>query len=127
MCSNYPPGAEHDPNAPYNQHDPEVREVEVVYTCTLSKQDEVGVDDYEYWEDLDEDGGCCGFDYSGCDLNEAWDNDHYTPSELLDKTVEIFEELLKDNPSGFYNGHNLKHLISECKGWEIDEKNIELS
>ena len=37
----YPPGAEHDPNAPWNQVDPEPRKVEVTVSITLSKTVEV--------------------------------------------------------------------------------------
>ena len=37
MMDNYPAGAEHDPNAPYNQSDPPEVEVELTMTETLTK------------------------------------------------------------------------------------------
>ena len=33
----YPPGAEHDPNAPWNQEELPEREIEVTVSVTLSK------------------------------------------------------------------------------------------
>lgn len=119
MLSNYPAGAEHDPNAPYNQHDPEPREIDVEYSCSLKKQTTIAVDDYEYWEDHDEDGGCCGYDYSGCDLWKAWKNDHYNPVELLARIASLLQGMINDNPNGFYKNYNLVYLKNECEGWTI--------
>lgn len=69
----YPPGAEHDPNAPWNQEELPEREIEVLVSITLSKTVKVKVSDYEiidsgkdenneYFEDID---------YSNCDLKNA--------------------------------------------------------
>lgn len=66
----YPLGAEHDPNAPWNQVDNPEREIEVTVSVTLSKTVKIKVSDYsitdsgkdedgEYFEDID---------YSKCDL-----------------------------------------------------------
>lgn len=68
----YPPGAEHDPNAPWNQVDPEPKKIEVTVSITLSKTVEVEVDDYIAEEVSDEDGyhGVV-YDYSECDLEQA--------------------------------------------------------
>ena len=43
----YPPGAEHDPNAPWNQVDNPEREIEVTVSVTLSKTVKVRVSDYK--------------------------------------------------------------------------------
>ena len=68
----YPPGAEHDLNAPWNQVDPEPKKIEVTVSITLSKTVEVEVDDYIAEEVSDEDGyhGVV-YDYSECDLEQA--------------------------------------------------------
>ena len=70
--SNVPIGAEYDPNAPWNQVDPEPRKVEVTVSITLSKTVEVEVTDYIAEEDYDEDGyNGINYDYSECDLEQA--------------------------------------------------------
>lgn len=70
--NNYPAGAEYDPNAPWNQVDPEPRKIEVTVSITLSKTVEVEVTDYIAKEDSDEDGHrSISYDYSKCDLEQA--------------------------------------------------------
>ena len=53
----YPPGSEFDPNAPYNQSEPEEIEVEVVISQTLSKSTKIITTDYTVneWEDFEPD------------------------------------------------------------------------
>ena len=46
----YPPGAEFDPRAPYNQVDLPEKEIEVTISVTLSKTVKVTVDDYDVYE-----------------------------------------------------------------------------
>ena len=68
----YPAGAEYDPKAPWNQVDPEPREIEVTVSITLSKTVEVEVTDYTAEEDYDEDGyNGINYDYSECNLEQA--------------------------------------------------------
>lgn len=70
--NNYPAGAEYDPNAPWNQVDPEPRKIEVTVSITLSKTVEVEVTDYTVKEEFDEDGHrSISYDYSKCDLEQA--------------------------------------------------------
>ena len=68
---NYPMGAD-TPDAPWNQVDPEPREIEVTVSITLSKTVKVEVTDYTAEEDYDEDGyNGINYDYSECDLEQA--------------------------------------------------------
>lgn len=69
----YPPGAEHDPNAPWNQVDNPEREIEVTVSVTLSKTVKIKVSDYEITDSgKDEDGEYFeDIDYSNCDLKDA--------------------------------------------------------
>ena len=69
----YPPGAEHDPNAPWNQVDNPEREIEVTVSVTLSKTVKIKVSDYEITDSgKDEDGEYFeDIDYSNCDLKGA--------------------------------------------------------
>lgn len=69
----YPPGAEHDPNAPWDQVDNPEREIEVTVSVTLSKTVKIKVSDYEITDSgRDEDGEYFeDIDYSNCDLKGA--------------------------------------------------------
>ena len=69
----YPPGAEHDPNAPWNQVDNPEREIEVTVSVTLSKTVKVRVSDYKITDSgKDEDGEYFeDIDCSNCDLKSA--------------------------------------------------------
>lgn len=88
----YPPGAEHDPRAPYNEVDTPEKEIEVCISVTLSKTVKVKVSDYtivdsgkdedgEYFEDID---------YSDCDLKTAVKEQITLPQDT-------------------------------CKGWDVDD------
>lgn len=94
--SNYPAGAENDPNAPYNQIDPEPIEIEVTVSITLSKTVKVYVDDYiEEAPEVDEDGRYYkgNIDFSNCDLKSAVKNQVLLPNEK-DWNVDDFEVML---------------------------------
>ena len=68
----YPAGAEYDPNAPWNQIDPEPQEVEVTISMTISKTVKIKVTDYTCEEDWDEDGyHGINYDFSDCNLEQA--------------------------------------------------------
>ena len=79
----YPPGAEYDPKAPWNQVDPEPRKIEVTVSITLSKTVEVEVTDYTTTEEIDEDNNHnIIYDYSECDLERAVRNQVTLPNSV---------------------------------------------
>lgn len=90
----YPPGAEHDPNAPWNQEENPEREIEVTVSVTLSKTIKVKVSDYDVINSgKDEDGNYFeDIDYSNCDLKEAVTNQELLPQDKCpDWDVDDFE------------------------------------
>lgn len=98
----YPPGAEHDPNAPWNQVDNPEREIEVTVSVTLSKTVKIKVSDYniidsgkdedgEYYEDID---------YSNCDLESAVKEQIYLPQEAY-KYIISGKKSAKDDLKGW--------------------------
>ena len=119
----FPAGAEFDPSAPYNQEEQPEKEFDVVCSQTLSKNDSVFTNGYDYIEDYDpEDGGYVSYDTINVIWSEEWhDNDHYTPLQL----IELFQKYLLDEVNGSCtvnkNTNYLNHLISECEGWTEDE------
>ena len=85
----YPPGAEFDPNAPYNQCDPPEIDIAVTVHETLVKEDSVVTNDA--WYVYEEEGGCYLEDtnFHPC---EEWKNQN----DLLAVTIfKAKEEITK--------------------------------
>lgn len=121
----YPPGAEYDPNAPWNEPDIPEATFDVCISQTLSKSVKVTTDDYSPEVDADEDGTYMYPDTSDTDWKAAYGNDqHYTPLELIKQFKEFLEKLLPDPITFRREYHRAKHLISECEGWIEDETEI---
>lgn len=139
MKSNYPPGAEHDPNAPYNQVDVPEKEFDVTCSQSLSKTVTVWTNNYipgasgvDY--EPDDEGGYCAVGWHDPDDtsdtnwgDEYHDNDHYTPIQL----IELFKESLKnqleswkgmdETSAGKAQIRRIEHLIEECSNWIEDD------
>jgi hypothetical protein len=119
----YPPGAEFDPSAPYNQVDLPEREIEVTVSVTLSKTVKVMVDDYSVEEDADEDGRYLSYDFSDCDLHKAVEDQITLPQDLAAFTERMFNQhcaSLKAVGMPKY----LKDAIEDCKDWLVDEMEV---
>lgn len=88
----YPSGAEHDPNAPWNQKDLEEKDIEVTISVTLSKTVTISVNDYKIGESgLDEEGYYFeDIDFSECNLEEAVKEQITLPQDL-DKSWDVDE------------------------------------
>ena len=85
----YPSGTEHDPNAPWNQPDPQLLEVSVCVSITLSKTVKIKVCDYNIEEDNLP-------NFSDCNLKEAVSQQVSLPNEKFpDWTVDDFEVILE--------------------------------
>lgn len=118
----YPPGAEFDPRAPYNQVDLPEKEIEVTISVTLSKTVKVMVDDYEVEEDADEDGRYLSYDFSNCDLHKAVEDQVVLPQNLAEFTEKMFNHDLNLKAAGM--PRYLKEAIEDCKGWTVDEMEV---
>ena len=115
----YPPGAEFDPNAPYNQSEPEPIKLDVYITQVFSKPANIEVTDYEY--EIDEFGKY--YDTSNCDLKGATCNQVTTIEDILTELPKIYKELTA-NDSGTitkYQLNRLKVLAKACEDWNLDE------
>lgn len=115
----YPPGAEFDPRAPWNQVDLPEKEIEVTISVTLSKTVKVSVNDYTVEEDTDEDGRCLSYDYSDCDLHKAVEDQIYLPQNLAIVTERLFDQDLDLKAAGM--PRYLKDAIKDCKDWNLDD------
>ena len=106
----YPPGAEFDPNAPYNQFEPEEKEYDIEAVFELRRNDAVLTTDYD---------GDGNLNNPRCE----WSSLHMTPMELIAecKRLAVFAYELSCN--GYIDGSekqmdHLCHVIAECEGWE---------
>lgn len=129
----YPPGAEYDPSAPYNQE--EVPDIDFDLTCSqcLSKTVEVTTNNYlpgstEVEYEREPDGSYSSTTYAGApdtsdtDWEEVYhDNDYHTPLQL----IELFKKFLDDKLTGKNTVPNstsyLKRIKAECEGWVEDD------
>lgn len=106
----YPPGAEHDPNAPWNQVDNPEREIEVTVSVTLSKTVKIKVSDYEITDSgKDEDGEHFeDIDYSNCDLKGAVEGQIVLPQKAC--------MFIKGNPK----------VHEDLSNWCVDDLEVNL-
>lgn len=103
----YPLGAEHDPNAPWNQVDNPEREIEVTVSVTLSKTVKIKVSDYEITDSgKDEDGEYFeDIDYSKCDLKRA-----------VEEQITLPQDAYKYVKGEFNNDQR-----NDLEGWDVDD------
>ena len=122
----YPLGAEHDPNAPYNQVDPPEMEFKVTATFSVDKEVTVRTSDYVVEEDWDDDMGKCeSIDTSDTNWIAAYQEQHESIEDLLC----AFKELLDEHITTMINDmqchieidkarlKRFQYLKSECEGW----------
>lgn len=131
----YPAGAEFDPSAPYNQSDPGDMEFGVTCSQSLSKSVSVWTSDYipgssgvDY--EVNDEGGVDTIsweddpDTSDTDWEKAYEEDHYTPLQLINLFKRYLESELNHTETVSKQPSFLKHLISECSDWVEDETEI---
>ena len=120
----YPPGAEHDPNAPWNQSDPDPVEKEIDYSCTMRRTANVETTDYApgTWE-RDEDGFGYrdGDDFSDTDWLSEFQSQYRTPKQLIELLRETAQELadgkMPEKPAKYW-----REVVADCDNWEIEDE-----
>ena len=129
----YPIGAEHDPNAPYNQVEPEKVEVEVVISQTLSRSTKILITDYiaREYENIepDDEGGFyrtreIEYDFSDSDLKGVYEEQEYTIPELLDYLKAYLIADINECSKESGKRKKLQHILNCCEGWEVDETEV---
>lgn len=112
----YPPGAEFDPNAPWNEMEPEEREYDIEATFDLRRIDAVLTTDYDGDGNLN-------------DPRREWTSLHMSPLELIAECKQLATAMLDSIEDTTRTGRrarqHLRHVIAECQGWEntFDEFN----
>lgn len=128
MPSNYPPGAEHDPNAPYNE--PVIPEVEFTITTSITLSKTVSVFTDDYIPEFDDENGSQDCNTSETDWEAAYTSNHYTVPQLLDKLREYVQKDLDnvhniaetEHKDEAFLRRKYERLIEECSDWIVDEE-----
>lgn len=124
----YPAGAEHDPNAPWNQSDPEPVSQYIEYSCTMRRTATVETTNYvpgTLEKDEDSFGYRDGDDFSDTDLLSDFKDTYRTPKELIDLLKETAKELadgkMPNMPKSFW-----RDVMADCENWSIDDEETEM-
>ena len=128
--SNYPPGAENDPRAPWNQEPdtPDCEEFNVEGTANMTWKGTIETDEYDL-----------GFDDKPClphkDATRLWQGKHYTPKELLDELAQMctdeigrIKSAYGANPVRKDHRQRIRHLErvkEDCGAWTMDDFYVE--
>ena len=124
MYDNYPPGAAHDQNAPYNEPLIPERDFDVEVTITMSKVVTITTDNYVPEYD-DED----GHTYANTE-NTEWDKEfensgHFTIADLIEELKGDAVEDMKTCAPNTRKVSHLKRLLLACEDWETIEESYE--
>lgn len=124
----YPPGAEFDPNAPWNEEEIPSKDFDVTISQSLSKNTVVTTNDYikgGYFaeREWDSDGYCTitcvePDDTSNTDWVEAYKSDSKTPLELIALLKDIIEGRVDINKLTTWEKES---IIEDCSNWVEDE------
>ena len=124
-------GAEHDPNAPWNEPVIEPVEKEVEYSCVMRREGNVSTINYSPGGVFPEWDGI-GYvtiheddDFSGTDWVEEWKECYPTPSKLIGILGEIAKDFtegkIPERSNGFW-----KSVVEECEGWKQEDEEVDL-
>jgi len=126
---NYPPGAAHDPNAPYNEVEVPEREFDVTVSMSLSRTVQCYTN--KYIPETDEENGHLYIDTSDTPWSEVYSDNHKTIPELLEELKKYIQKdlnnLMSDDskPDKAFHKRRLEWLIEECDEWTVDEEDYE--
>lgn len=134
--SNYPPMSQSEwDNAPWNEPTIPEKEFEIQVSQTLVKTCDVITDKYipgpswVEWESDEEGGHAIGChdpdDTSDTDWEQEYKDQHYTILELLAELEEMARKELENTAPNSLRGKELKNIIDECQGWELDDSEYE--
>lgn len=111
--SNYPPMSQSEwDSAPWNQEDPEEKEFNLAVSCSLSKDTSVVSCNYDGDDSLE-------------DPVDEYKMDYYTIEDIIEFAEEAAKYMIAHEDYTMAHKFQLKRLIESCKGWTVDEFNVE--
>ena len=110
--SNYPPGAEHDPNAPYNEKEPKPVKVKLDVYLTIHKVVEIETTNYGVFE------------------GEVCDGEYLAPQIFVENFDELKGEVIEQTTLPHQlaylveHGKATKQDLQDASGWNIDDVEV---
>lgn len=129
MLDNLPPGAAHDPSAPYNEVEIPEREFDVTISMSLSRTVQCYTN--KYIPEVDEENGHLYVDTSDTPWSEVYGDNHKTIPELLEELKKYIQkdlDNLADDETKMdkaFHRRRLEFLLTECDEWTVDEEDYE--
>ena len=130
---NYPPGAAHDPSAPYNEIVIPDMEFDVTISMSLSKTVKCSTNKYNPVV-IDEPHNRLHEEYpdtSDTPWSEVYGDNHKTIPELLEELKKYIKKdlgNLADDETKIdkaFHRRRLEFLLNECEDWTVDEEDYE--
>lgn len=109
----YPMGAEHDPNAPYNEREPELKKVKLNVYLTIHKVVEIETTNYSVFEGEINDG-----EYLPPSIEfdeQEIENDFFEQTTLPHELAHLVEQ-----------GKVNKWVLEDASGWDLDDVEINI-
>jgi hypothetical protein len=124
MYDNYPPGAAHDPSAPYNEPVIPEKDFDVEVTITMSKVVTVTTNDYA--PEIDDEDGSVYANTENTEWEKAFENSgHFTIADLIEELKGYVVEDMKTCAPNTGKGAHLQRLLLACEDWETIEESYE--
>ena len=121
----YPPGAEFDPSAPWNDHDPDPVAFECKVTVIMNREVDVETKNYyqeppEPWNGIN----AWNYDTSDVDWHEEYDEQYMSVPDLLTNMRTL---LLKLDVTNLTSAERdmYDRVLEESQGWEEEDTEIE--
>lgn len=109
----YPPGAEFDSNAPYNQIDPPKKTFDIWYSTSISRTANITTSNYD------------GAGPVAC-LQE-FKNEQYTPLEIMKCASKMAKYLLSKQDYQALDKHTMMCLVDIDTEWVVDDEESDLN
>lgn len=115
----YPPGAEFDPSAPYNE--PVISDKDFDIECEFVMRKAVTVTTNDYVPEIDDENGHEYANTENTDWATAFENSgHFTINDLIDELREYVKADMETCAPNTGKGAHLKRLLEACDGWECE-------
>lgn len=122
----YPPGAEFDPNAPYNQSDPDERSFTCEVMETVSRMVDVTTTKYNVFSETDEDGMYYSeLDTSDVNWGEEYDELYYDLPELMKELKAFILGNVDVDRLNSVQRRKMEYLLGQCDGWGLVEREVD--
>lgn len=114
----YPPGAEFDPNAPWNEREPKPINVKVWVNANLRREAAVGTTNYT--DESDEGGYSIDLHDGFADLERYYNEQHHGILYLLNELVKYINGELAGGGVSGSRRQELQAMLEDCQGWTED-------